>query len=62
VPIRVLQDTWVVEAHGFEWVRYQIEQIKPIQAFLAAVGTMLVGVLAWFGIKGWGKSKPDFDT
>jgi hypothetical protein len=62
VPIRVLQDTWEVEAHGMEWVKYQIEQIEPIQAFVAAVGTMVVGALAWFGIKGRGKDKPDFES
>jgi len=62
VPIRVLQDTWVVEAHGIAWVRYQIAQIDPILAFVATLGTLGAGVLAWFGFKGWGKSKPDLDT
>ena len=62
VPIRVLQDTWMVEAHGLEWAKYEIEQIAAIQAFIAAVGTMVVGALAWFGFRGWGKGKPDFET
>jgi hypothetical protein len=47
---------------GIEWVKYQIAQIEPIQAFVVAIGTMVAGALAWFGIKGLGKSKPDLDT
>jgi len=62
VPIRVLQDTWQVEAHGIEWVKYQIEQIEPIQAFIVAMGGAVAGVRAWFGIKGFKKGRPDFDT
>jgi hypothetical protein len=62
VPIRVLQDTWVVEAHGIEWMKYQIEQIEPIRAFIVAMVAGVAAVLAWFGIKGWGKSKPDFES
>jgi hypothetical protein len=61
VPIRVLQDTWLVDARGLEWAKYQIEQIEPIQAFIVALGSMVVAVLAWFGIKGWGR-KPDFES
>jgi hypothetical protein len=62
VPIRVLQDTWIVEAHGIEWMKYQIEQIEPIRAFIVAIVAGVAAVLAWFGIKGWGKSKPDFES
>jgi hypothetical protein len=63
VPIRVLQDTWLVEAHGIEWAKYQIEQIEPIRAFIFAIVTAVVGVFAWFGIKEWkGKGKEDFTT
>jgi hypothetical protein len=62
VPFRVLQDTWVVEAHGIEWMKYQIEQIEPIRAFIVAMVAGVAAVLAWFGIKGWGKSKPDFES
>jgi hypothetical protein len=62
VPVRVLQDTWFVDARGLEWAKYQIEQIAPIQAFIFGMGGAVVAVLAWFGIKGWGKSKPDFET
>jgi hypothetical protein len=61
VPIRVLQDTWLVEARGLEWVKYQIEQIEPIRAFIFTMVAAVVAVLAWFGIKGWG-STHDFES
>lgn len=48
VPIRVLQDTWIVEAHGIEWAKYQIEQIEPIRAFLVAIAAAIVAVFAHF--------------
>jgi tetratricopeptide (TPR) repeat protein len=51
--IRVLQDTWNIEAKGLEWVKYQVAEIEPIRAFLFALITGLVGTLAFFGIKGW---------
>jgi hypothetical protein len=62
VPIRVLQDTWEVDARGLEWAKYQIERVAPIQAFLFGIGGTVVAVLAWFGFKGFGKGKPDFET
>jgi hypothetical protein len=62
VPIRVLQDTWVVEVRGIEWVKYQIEQIEPIRAFLFAVAGGGTAVLAWFGLKGWGRRHTDFES
>jgi hypothetical protein len=61
VPFRVLQDTWVIEAHGMEWAKYQIKQIEPIQAYFLGVCGTIIGALAWFGFKGWGR-KPDFET
>lgn len=61
VPIRVLQDTWVVDARGIEWVKYQIGQLEPIRAFLFAFAAAIVAVLAWFGIKGFSR-KPDFES
>ena len=62
VPIRVIQDTWEVDARGLEWVKYQIQQIEPIRAFVFTMGTGIAAVLAWFGIKGVGKGKPDSET
>jgi hypothetical protein len=61
VPIRVLQDTWLVEARGIEWAKYQIAQIEPIQAFIFTIITAVAGVSAWFGIKGW-KRGHDFES
>jgi hypothetical protein len=61
VPIRVLQDTWLVEARGLEWVKYQIEQIEPIRAFIFTMVAAVVAVMAWFGIKGWGRAR-DFES
>jgi hypothetical protein len=61
VPIRVLQDTWLVEARGLEWAKYQIAQIEPIQAFVLTLGTAVATVLAWFGIRGW-KRGHDFES
>ena len=62
VPVRVLQDTWFVEAQGMEWVKCQVEQIEPIKAFIFSIVAAVVAVLAWFGIRGWGNSKPDYET
>jgi hypothetical protein len=62
VPIRVLQDTWIVEARGFEWVKYQIEQIAPVQAFVFGLGGPVAAVLAWLGIKGFGGKKREFES
>jgi hypothetical protein len=62
VPIRVLQDTWVVDARGMEWAKYQIERIAPIQAFIFGIGATVVAALAWFGFSGFGKRKSDFET
>lgn len=62
VPIRVLQDTWTVDASGIEWARYQIEQIEPIRTFIFTMVAAIVGVMAWFGFRGWGKRKDSFET
>lgn len=62
VPIRVLQDTWFVDARGIEWLNYWAQQLDPIQKFFAGVGVVLGGVLTWFGIKGFRKGKPDLET
>ena len=62
VPIRVLQDTWLVEARGIEWVKYKIQQVEPVTAFMVTIGGMLTGALAWFGIKGLGGKKIDFES
>jgi hypothetical protein len=62
VPIRVLQDIWLVDVKGLEWAKYQIEQIEPIRAFLFAMVAAVVAVLAWFGLRGWGGGKTDFET
>jgi hypothetical protein len=56
VPIRAIQDTWQVDARGLEWVKYEIQQIEPIRAFVFTMGTGVASVLAWFGIKGFGKA------
>jgi hypothetical protein len=55
---RVLQDTWNVEAKGFEWVKYQVAEIQPIWALLSAAVTGAAGLLAFFGIKGRKTVKP----
>jgi ribosomal protein S19E (S16A) len=55
VPIRVIEDTWQVDARGLEWVKYQIQQIEPVRAFVFTMGGGIASVLAWFGIKGFGK-------
>jgi hypothetical protein len=47
-PIRILQDKWEVQAHGLEWLDYEIRRLEPIPGFIAAG---VVGVLAWFGRK-----------
>ena len=52
VPIRVLQDTWFVDARGYEWVKYEISEFKPVQQFLFAAAGAAATVLAWFGISG----------
>jgi hypothetical protein len=63
VPIRVLNDTWFVNAHGYEWVKYWADQLDPIQKFFAGIRAALVGGLAWSEIKGLGKNKQsDFET
>jgi hypothetical protein len=56
--IRVLQDTWNVEATGFEWVKYQVAEIQPIWALLSAAATGAAGILAFFGIKGRKGARP----
>jgi hypothetical protein len=60
--IRVLQDTWTIEAKGLEWVKYQIADIEPIRAFLFTLISAVVATLAYFGIKGWKTSKPSGDN
>jgi hypothetical protein len=62
VPIRVLQDTWFVDARGMEWAKYQIEQIEPIKGFIFSMVAAVAAVLAWFGIKGWGRRRRDFES
>lgn len=62
VPIRVLQDTWIVNASALEWTKYAVGEIEPIRAFVFALIAGVAGVLAWFGIKGWCKSKPDLES
>ncbi len=62
IQIRVLQDTWEVDAHALDWIKYQIEQIAPIQAFVVGLGGTIAAVLAWFGIKGFGGKRPDLET
>jgi hypothetical protein len=63
VVIRVFEDTWYVNAQGYEWVKYWAAELDPIQKFLAGIGAAVVGGLAWFGIKGLGKKKQsDFET
>ncbi|MCA1435598.1 hypothetical protein I6F33_21785 [Bradyrhizobium sp. BRP20] len=61
-PIRVLQDTWDIEGLGIEWVRYQIAQIEPIRAFVYSTTAGLAAVLAWLGITGRKRRRPDFET
>jgi hypothetical protein len=58
--IRVLQDTWVTEARGLEWVKYEISQVEPVQAFLFALISGIGGVVAYFGLK-VGKPKKSYD-
>jgi hypothetical protein len=62
VPIRVLQDTWIVEAHGLEWARYWIDQIEPVQKYIFGIVAAVVATLAWFGFKGREKSASDFES
>lgn len=62
VPIRVLQDTWYVDARGLEWAKYQIEEIEPIRAFIFSIFAAVVSVLAWFGFRGWGKAHGGHET
>ncbi|MGJ5206132.1 hypothetical protein [Bradyrhizobium sp. HKCCYLR20261] len=61
-PIRVLQDTWEVQAHGLEWWKYEISQLEPIRGFIYSVVAGGSGVLAWFGISGRKKRRPEYDT
>jgi hypothetical protein len=61
-PIRVLQDTWEINAVGLEWVKYEIAQIEPIRGFVYTVTAGVIGVLAWFGITGWKQRRPDVDS
>jgi hypothetical protein len=49
--VRVLQDTWTIEAKGLEWLKWQIAQLEPIRAFLFALGSVIAGILAFFGIR-----------
>jgi hypothetical protein len=51
-----------VDARGFEWAKYQIEQIEPIRAFVFTMVAAVVGVLAWFGIRGWGRGHGGFES
>jgi hypothetical protein len=60
--VRVLQDTWTIEAKGLEWVKYQIADIEPIRAFLFTLISAVVATLAYFGIKGSKTSKPSGDN
>jgi hypothetical protein len=48
--IRVLQDTWNLEARGLEWVKYQIAEIEPISAFLFV---LIPGAMALSGLALW---------
>jgi len=50
--VRVLQDTWDMKAEGLEWIKYEISQIEPVQAFLFALISGIGGTLAYFGLKG----------
>jgi hypothetical protein len=60
VQMRVLQDTWTVHASAFEWTKYYVSEIEPIQTFAFAIVSAIVGALAYFGFKGW-KAKPSED-
>jgi hypothetical protein len=61
-PIRVLQDTWEIEAYGLEWLKYEIVQIEPIRGFVYSITAGIVGVLAWFGISGRKRRRSDLET
>jgi hypothetical protein len=62
VPIRVLQDTWIVNATGLEWAKYVVGEIEPIRAFVFAMAAGVVAVLAWFGIRGLRRGHGSLDT
>ena len=62
VPIRVLQDTWEVDARGLQWAKYKIEQIAPIETFVVSLGGAVGAGLVWVGIRGFGRRKTDFET
>jgi Domain of unknown function (DUF5666) len=57
--IRVLQDTWTMEARGFEWVKYQISEIEPVRGFVFAMVSAAAATLAYFGVRGRWSNKPD---
>jgi hypothetical protein len=62
VEIRVLQDSWSVEARGLEWLKYQIAEIEPVRASLFAIVSAIVAVLGYFGFRGWRRGDRDLEV
>jgi hypothetical protein len=52
---RALQESWEIQAHGLEWVKYQIASVQPIAAAIYGLAGVLTSVLAFFGIKSFRK-------
>jgi hypothetical protein len=52
VEFRVMQDTWTMEARGFERVKYWISEIDPVVASLGSIITVIGGIFAWRAKKG----------
>jgi hypothetical protein len=53
--MRALQESWLVEAHGMRWLKYQFAETEWLRTAIVGLATSVVAVLGFFGFKGRGK-------